>query len=382
MTSRSYRVLWVTTSASWDGPGRALAALLEHWAPEDTIAVAVLKDADPAFRAAVRSRVEIQPFGMRGLTDLAAVRRLREFAEAWRPDIIHTQLSRADWIGRLVAHRLGVPVVSTIQNVHSRMYQAEFSPITSRVALALDRWTFRKTGRLLAVSNGVRADLLQHGARDSQVVVVANSFNPTRTANAADRDTARARLGAADGHVVVGTVALLKTQKGIRDLIDAAILVLRSNNRVRFVHVGGGPLEPDVRRWIADAGIGDRFRLTGWVADPLALLPGMDLFVLPSLWEGLPIALLEAMAAGLPAIGTRVAGIEEVIVDGVTGRLVPAHAPAGLASAILDLAASADERRVMGEAGRARLSAFDARPIARQVRQIYESVLAERMRPV
>ena len=102
--------------------------------------------------------------------------------------------------------------------------------------------------------------------------------------------------------------------------------------------MGDGPLADAARRWVDDAGLGARFHLLGRVAEPMTLLPGLDIFALPSVWEGLPIALLEAMAAGLPAVGTRVSGIEDVIENGVTGRLVPSADAAALAAAIEDLA--------------------------------------------
>jgi glycosyltransferase involved in cell wall biosynthesis len=259
------------------------------------------------------------------------------------------------------------------------MYAAEFGWLTSRAALTLDRVTWPLATRLIAVSNGVRDDLLQHGATAAQIEVISNPFDPSRS-TPSDRATARTRLGVGDGDVVVGTVALLKEQKGIRDLVQAAAIVASRHPGVTFVHVGGGPLEAEARQWIADAGLERRFLLVGWVADPLSLLPGMDVFALPSLWEGLPIALLEAMAAGLPAVGTRVAGIEEVILDGVTGRLVPSKNPAALADALIDLLSSPEKRGAMGAAGRSRLSEFDARPIALKTRDLYQEVLARTVR--
>ena len=272
-----------------------------------------------------------------------------------------------------------MPVVSTIQNVHSRMYAAEFPWLTSRAALLLDRLTARLAARVIAVSEGVKHDLLASGLPPDQVVVIPNPFDLSRTASTLDRAAARARLGATDRDVVCGTVALLKEQKGLADLVAAARIVCRENPAVRFVHVGGGPLEASVRRWISEAGLANRFTLMGWVPDPLELLPGMDLFALPSLWEGLPVALLEAMAAERATVGTRVAGIEEVIVDEVTGRLVPARQPAALAQAILDLARDPDRRQAMGAAGRARLALYDARRIAIATRDLHLSVIGRQL---
>ena len=142
--------------------------------------------------------------------------------------------------------------------------------------------------------------------------------------------------------------------------------------------MGDGPLHDQASRLIAAAGLGDRFLLLDRVEDPVALLPGLDVFVLPSLWEGLPIALLEAMSVGLPAVGTRVSGIEEVIAEGETGTLVPPSDPVALGRALLDLVHSPGRRSAWGEAARARLARFDARAIAGAYRQVYLDVLARR----
>jgi glycosyltransferase involved in cell wall biosynthesis len=374
---RPLRVLWLTTSASWDGPGRALAAILRHWPePGDAINVWALRQIEPAFAEGIPSRVATYALGMRGAADLGAIASLIRYCRSWRPDVIHTQLSRADWIGRVVGRSLGVPVVSTIQNVHSRMYAAEFSPVTGRIGAGLDRLTSRWASRCIAVSSGVAADLGRSGVPADRVTVIFNPFDRDRAGQRGDRETARRFFGATGDDPVIGTVALLKVQKGIRDLVDAARIVAASHPRARFVHVGGGPMDGEVRAWIAAAGLTDRFTLVGWVDDPLTLLPGMDVFVLPSHWEGLPIALLEAMAAGVPVVGTAVPGIEEVIVDGETGRLVPARDPVALASAMLELAASSALRQQYGHAGLGRLDVFDARVVAAATREVYLDVLS------
>ena len=227
------------------------------------------------------------------------------------------------------------------------------------VGRTMDRLTFPLVSRLIAVSRGVQADLERSGVAANRIVVIPNTFDRTRVADPATRTAIRASWGAADSDVIVGTVALMKPQKGIRTLVEAARLALEQEPRLRFVHMGDGPLEGAARRWVDEAGLASRFHLLGRIADPMTLLPGLDVFALPSEWEGLPIALLEAMAAGLPAVGTRVSGIEDVIEDGVTGRLVPPADGAALADAILNLAGPLHRRGPSAPPRRAR-SRYDA----------------------
>ena len=379
------RILWITTRASHDGPGRALSTLLSNWpAPADAIGVFALCGIEGAFRRAVPSAIETRALDIRGIGDVRALLRLRRWCRDWRPDIIHTQLSRADWIGRTIGRAIGVPVVTTIQNVHSRMYAAEYAPVVAGGGRALDRLTAPMASRIIAVSEGVRADLGRAGVSAGRLRVIPNGIDLT-TGRASDpRDAVRRRWNVGPEEIVVASVALLKAQKGMTTLVDAAADVIRRNPRVSFVHMGDGPERDRIARAIGGHGLEQRFRLLGQVVDPVAELSGADMFVMPSLWEGLPLALLEALASGLPAIGTRVEGIEDVIEDGVSGVLVPPADPAALGRAILELAGDAGRRERLAVAARQRAAAFagaDRRcrvstPLCRDTRPHCMSVVA------
>jgi glycosyltransferase involved in cell wall biosynthesis len=370
------RVLWLTTGAETDGPGRALLAVLNRWSSTDAVAVCGLRQVSAAFRAECRQGILTQGFGMRGAWDVAAIVRLAQFCRRWRPDVIHTQLSRADWIGRPLGRALGVPVISTIHNVHSRMYRGEFSPALAELGLLCDRITAPWATRFVAVSAGVRRDLEAHGVAGSRISTIHNGLNLDRRSPAAPREVVRREWHVSSDHIVVGTVALFKAQKGLEFLVDAAAIVAAANPHVRFVHVGDGPLAEDIARRIELAGVSDRFRLVGRVADPLRLLSGFDMFVLPSLWEGLPIALLEGMSAGLPPIGTSVAGIEEVIEHNRSGLLVPPSDAGALAHAMLRLAADPAMRRLLGDGATRRIAQqFSSDAIAAAYRAVTLDVI-------
>jgi len=160
-------------------------------------------------------------------------------------------------------------------------------------------------------------------------------------------------------------------------LIEAARSVVDRDPRARFVHIGGGPLKQDTIQRLEAAGLSGRFQVLDRVEEPMTVLGGFDLFVLPSLFEGLPIALLEAMAAGLPCIGTLVAGIEEAIEPGVSGLVVPPGDAPALSEAILGLLADPARRRAVGDAALDRVrSRFDAVGMAEAYRRLYLDVTA------
>jgi glycosyltransferase involved in cell wall biosynthesis len=376
-TRAALRILWLTTSADTDGPGRALLAVVNRWRRDDTVAVCAVRRVGAAFRNECRTAVETHTIGMRGGWDVVGLARLVLFCRRWRPDVIHTQLSRADWIGRPLGRALGVPVVSTIHNVHSRMYRAEFTPLVARVGLACDRLSARFASRIVAVSSGVHRDLEAHGVPPDRIILIHNGLNLDGRATPLPREVVRRSWHAAPDDIVVGTVALFKAQKGLSFLVEAARIAIAANPRVRFVHMGDGPLREAVSRQIAAAGLGDRFLLLDRVPDPMTLLSGLDVFALPSMWEGLPVALLEAMSAALPSVGTAVSGIEEVIEHNRSGLLVPPADPGALADAILHLAADPLARRTLGEAAAKRVACFASDLIASQYWQATLQVLEQ-----
>ena len=348
------RVLWVTTNAERDGPGRVLSAVLRNWPRTDAVSVCSLRKVAPESQVELPAHIPIETLDMRGAWDARAASRLLKRCRTSRPDIVHTQLSRADWLGRTVAASLGIPVVSTIHNLHSRSYAADAAWPAARLGLTLDRLTRPLTDRFVSVSQAIGKDLIARGAPADRVVVIPNGLDLDRRppdVGALSRRQIRAAWGIGEDELVVGTVARLAPQKDTASLVAAAREVVARNSRVRFVQIGGGPLAPAVRQQIESAGLTGRFHQIEKVAEPMALLPGMDIFALASLWEGLPLALLEAMASGLPSVATRVSGNEEVIEDGRSGILVPARDPGAMANAILELAANPARRLTMGGGG-------------------------------
>ncbi len=366
------RVLWITTRAEADGPGRVLSALLSHWPAGDEVAVCALHGASEEFRRGVPSELPIFELGMIGLFDARVWLRLRRVCQTWKPDLLHTQLSRADWIGRAAGRAYGIPVVSTLHNLHSQMYTSEFRPAAARIGHWLDRLTLPWADRVIAVSGGVGSDFAaSHPGRTA--TVMSNGLDFERLDRLRPRGDVRAGWHVADDDVVVGTVARCTRQKGLGSLVEAARRVAATSPKALFVHIGGGPLLPEIQQQVANAGLGTRFRFLGQLTDPMTALSGLDVFVLPSVWEGLPIALLEAMAAGVAPIGTDVTGINEVIEHDRSGLLVPVGAPEILAAAITRLVIDPARRRALARGAAERARKFDAARMA----PAYRRVLAE-----
>jgi glycosyltransferase involved in cell wall biosynthesis len=233
----------------------------------------------------------------------------------------------------------------------------------------------RHLDRLVCVSEASRASHLAAGVPPALLAVVRNGIEPRPPRRG--RAATRAALGLRAGDRVVLTVARLTGQKDPRTLLRAAPAVLAREPRARFLWAGVGPLGPVMRAAVRRRGLGRQVRLLGHRDDVPDLLAAADLFALPSRFEGLPLALLEAMAAGLPAVATRVSGVAEVVEPGRTGLLVEPGAPAALAGALARLLGRPDEAARLGAAARARAGReFGAGRMVGETWDLYRELLA------
>lgn len=237
----------------------------------------------------------------------------------------------------------------------------------------LYRWAARWVAGFIAVSSEVqRAILEQIGPVQNKITVICNGVDVDRYQLAVDRAAIRRELGLPPQARLIAVVGTLKPQKGHRYLIEAAARVLPQFPDVHIICIGDGQLRPALQAQTATLGLAQRIHFVGNRSDVPALLAANDYFVLPSLWEGLPMALIEAMASGLPIIATEVSGTKQVMVHGTTGLLVPPGDVEHLRTALLRLLSDPDHAAAMGAAARKRVqAAFSARKQAEEHRALY-----------
>ena len=297
----------------------------------------------PEAAAGVADGVHTAPF-VRQPNPVADARVLRAIAgliRRLRPDLVHAHSSKAGVLARTAARRHGVPTVFT---PHAWSFLAASTDAERAVWTRTERLMAGSGRGIVCVSEherrlGIEAGVLAHTGG----VVIPNAVRMPAEPPQPQRHAP-----------VIGTLARLTRQKGLDILLEAMAIVVRERPDARLRIAGGGPLEVELRMHTRRLGLDGHVRFEGWVDDGRALLPDWDVFVLASRWEGMPLALLEARAAGLPCVATDVSGTREIIRDGEDGWVVPAEDPAALAAALLDLADDPGRRAAWGARGRAR----------------------------
>ncbi len=306
-----------------------------------------------------------------------ALWRIRELASG--ADLLHVHGARAALFGRLVAASLGQQRPRTLFTVHG--FAAPHYPWIKRKALLLiERILARVTDAWICVSQAERDSLIASRAADPRrTTVIHNGIDVTRFAPLEEAcQSARHTLGLDPTGYVVVTVCRLYRPRDLGTLLQAFRLSVDRGLRGQLLIVGEGPLRPDIERHVASLKLGGIVRLLGMRRDVPLLLSAADCFVLSSRgWEGLPLTVLEAMAAGLPVIASDVGGTKEAVVEGETGHLFAPGDFGALASRLQELAANRSRGHELGLAGRQRVERlFTADRMVRQTSVLYHAILS------
>jgi L-malate glycosyltransferase len=358
------RVLWVIKGLGPGGAETLLAAAARAHDPErfhiECAYVLPYKDhlAGALESAGVTTHC-LAPRGRRSLWPLTLARLVRH--GNW--DVVHIHSPLPGAVARLATRimRKRPRIVTTEHNAWGT-----FSTPTRWVNRATSRWN----DVTFAVSNEVRTSMAGADARRATVLV--HGIDVAATAALADQRTSvRRELGISDDRIVIGTVANFRPQKDYPNLLAAARAVVDAGVKAHFVIVGQGPLETETRALAERLGLASHVTFTGFRADATRVMAAFDVFVLASRWEGLPVALMEATALGLPIVATDVGGVAETLHHDVDALLVPAGDPVELAVALERVVTDEDLRKQLAQASAGRSVEFDAARTQRAVEATY-----------
>lgn len=315
---------------------------------------------------------------IRPLSDVRTVWRLMQVVRRERPHIVHTHTAKAGALGRLAAILCGVPII--VHTYHGHVLRGYFSPAKTAVYRAIERMLALGTDRLLTVTDRVGQELQALGVgRPAYYRTLPLGFDlaPLLVAERR-RGELRAELQVGDAPLV-GIVARLVPIKAHDVFLAMAARVRQTYSTAVFVIVGDGELRTSLEQRAVDLGLAGAVRFLGWRADIDRLYADIDVVVLTSRNEGSPVALIEAMAAGVPVVSTEVGGVADVVQHGATGLLAPMDDDAALARHVVTLLGDRDLGRRMGQRGRATVAAtYSADRLVSDIEALYEELLTEK----
>jgi glycosyltransferase involved in cell wall biosynthesis/O-antigen ligase len=349
------RVAIITTTTKKEGPGNMLVTMLRHIdrAKVEPIVITILSGGywDAWYRKEGIQRVNL---GMFKPLDLLAPLILWFVLLRSKPDLVHTQLLRGDVYGRWAAIRAGIPFISVVHNMDRWKRSGSLG---HRFSSWFDAQGLQQAAGIVAVSRAVKEDTI--GLQDIQadrISVIPNAVDAAAfqyQLSAEEETKLRTELAIPATAKIVGTVARLVAQKAPDVWVRAAAEIVSRRPDTYFIWIDIGPLKEETEALIKRLGLEKHFRMLGRRLDIPRLLALMDVFMLSSLFEGLPMALLEAMAAGKACVATSVSGIPELLLDGQTGLLAPPNDPKALATAVEKVLSSDELKKTIGKNARA-----------------------------
>jgi len=310
------------------------------------------------------------------ISDLRALVALVRLLRRLRPQVVATHTAKAGALGRVAALLAGVPV--RVHTFHGHVLEGYFSKSGSAVVRMTERLLSKVTTHFVAISPQIAADLQNIGIDSKKITIVRLGLELDYLVDP-PRGMLRSELSIPREAPIIAIIGRLAPIKAHTLLFDAAPEVLRAFPSARFLVVGDGELWADLHEQVAERGLGSSVQFTGWRQDLPNVYGDADVVVCCSLNEGTPVSIIEAGAAGRPAIGTAVGGMPDIISDGVNGFLVPSQDPASLAAAIQRVLSEPELADAMGMAGRRMsLERHGAQRMVQELTELYTRLLGTR----
>ena len=285
------------------------------------------------------------------VNDFRAVVSLIRLIRAEKPDIVYTHTSKAGIVGRIAARIARVKVI--IHEPHGHIFTGYYGKFKSSIFVGLERWFGRYANRLVMLTENERTDHLHYRIAPEDKFITIHSgvdYVPMLNDNS-ELGALRTPLCIGRDAKVIGTLGRLVEVKGQIYLIDAMPAILSRVPNAHLVLIGSGPLQEELQCRATGLGVSANVHFAGYRKDVTACLKDIDLFVLPSLNEGMGRVLVEAMVMRLPVVASDVCGIKDLVHDGRNGRLVPAEDPKAIAEAVTEILIDPDLARRMGDEG-------------------------------
>ncbi len=305
--------------------------------------------------------------------------RLAGIIRRWGVQVVHAHGAKAGLLARLSC-LLVRKRPATVVTAHNFVYTGSVRGWKQKLLLGAEKRLLPLTDQFIAVSQGLRQEILNsQGIAPEKVMTIYNGLDLELFSEASDREQVRARLGLEPHRPVVGTVARFAPQKGLQYFIDMVACLEKQLPGIQYLVVGDGPLREKIESLAKSRGVREKITFTGFIADIPPILKAMDVFVLPSLSEGLGISVLEALACRRPIVATAVGGIPEIIANGENGLLVPPGSGSYLADGVAGLLNNPQLAQTLASRGFQQLEEkFSLQKMLKATEAIYHKVYRDR----
>ena len=343
-----FRIARVSTRPAVGGAAAHVALLVKHFQSPDypTLFLSGCPDRGEGDFYELRAPDETRPLVVHNLRrdpdprrDLRALRDLTRHFRLFKPHLVDTHLSKAGILGRFAARLARVPL--QMHTFHVNIFEGyTWNSPQFATYLRLEKLCARWSNRLICLSDDLGEELLELGIGQKsqwqtiQLGLELDAFDADDSRRALDRTSLRHEFSLPSNTPLIGVVSRLAPVKGVKFLLDAAPQILKSVSAAHFVIAGDGPSRQRLESQARSMGLAERVHFLGMRADVAALYRAFDCLTLPSLQEGTPVSLIEALAARTPVVASDVGGVPLLIENGRTGTLIPARDPSALATAI------------------------------------------------
>lgn len=369
-----HRVCILTTDSSWGGTEKMIYTLIQGL-PKDLFSISLVTlMGDGTLTQKVNSLCErAVNLQARSSMDFRAILKLKKFLREGHFDILHTFLFHANILGRLLGKSVKIPVVISSQQ--------SIDGWRRKRHVLMDRWTSGFSDAIISVCHAAKKRLISvEKVKPEKIYVVYNGLDISEVPQRKNKDPEKEKFGISDS-LVIGMVGNFRGMKGHEIFIQAAQLLLKIRDDFHFLVVGDGKERKKYELEVHSNGLKNHFHFLGRIPNIYDALSLMDIFVLPSKWEGLPISILEAMAFKVPVIATAVGGVPEVVRSDQTGVLIPSNDPIALKDAVLKLLENPSfAQRIIEKAHQDVLDNFVQERMVSETVVIYEKFLTEKQR--
>lgn len=388
------KVLRIINRLNLGGPTYNAAYLSKFLAPEfETLLVAGMKDESEASSEFIVEQMGLKPVYIKDMhreinpiIDYSAYRQIKKIIDEFKPDIVHTHAAKSGTLGRLAAYHAGVPVI--LHTFHGHVFHSYFNPIKTRIFLEIERYLATKSSTIIAISNKQKEELCYEYkiAPENKFSVVPLGFDLERFFfdKETKRNAFRNKYGLKENNIAVGIIGRLVPVKNHSLYLKAIKMAIEKNPAIKGIIIGDGESRDQIENEAKELGLAISYEsaqngdvlFTSWIKEIDQALPGLDIVALTSHNEGTPVSLIEAQAAGVPIVSTRVGGIEDIVMEQETALLSGPGDSKKLAENILTLSIDINLRDEMSKKGKNHVSnKFTYNRLVEDMRFLYRNLL-------